>query len=429
MTRSTTLTAMLLCTALAQADDWPQWRGSRRDGVWREGGTIDKFAGPQVPIRWRAKISSGYSSPTIAQSRVYVSDRVAEPQQVERVHCFDAMSGKPLWSHSYPCVYQGIRYTAGPRAAITIHDGRAYSLGAVGHLFCFDAADGSVLWHKDMRVEYRVRMPGWGIAAAPLVEGELVIVQIGGRGACLVALDRKTGQERWRGLDDRCSYSAPIVVERQGRRVLICWTGDRVVGLDPATGTVLWAHPFPPLRAVDGIATPVVDGERLFLSGFYEGSLMLRLAPDGLSVQELWRRHGKNERLTDALHCLMSTPILDRGHIYGVDSYGELRCLLASTGERVWESLAATPKARWSNAHMVQQADRVWLLNERGELIISRLTPQGYHEISRAKLLDPTPVQFKGRGGVCWSHPAFAYKHVYARNDEELVCASLALPE
>jgi len=397
--------------------------------VWREGGTIDKFAGPEVPIRWRAKISSGYSSPTVAQSRVYVSDRVTEPQQVERVHCFDAMSGKPLWSHSYPCVYRGIRYPAGPRAAITVHDGRAYALGAVGHLFCLDAADGRVLWRKDMRVEYRVRMPVWGIAAAPLVEGELVIVQIGGRGACLVALDRKTGQERWRGLDDKAAYSPPIVVERQGRRVLVCLTGERVVGLDPATGAVHWAHPFPPAHAPDGIATPVVDGDGLFVSAFYEGSLMLHLAPDGLSVQELWRRRGKNERSTDALHCLISTPILDRGYIYGVDSYGELRCLLASTGERVWESLAATPKARWSNAHMVRQAGRVWLLNERGELIISRLTPTGYHEISRAKLLDPTRVQFKGRGGVCWSHPAFAYKHVYARNDEELVCASLARPE
>jgi hypothetical protein len=112
--------------------------------------------------------------------------------------------------------------------------------------------------------------------------------------------------------------------------------------------------------------------------------------------------------------------------VYGVDSYGELRCLRADNGERVWESLDATPRVRWGTIHMVRNGDRIWMLNERGDLLICRLSPTGYQELSRAHLLEPTEEQLRQRGGVCWSHPAFADKHVFARNDRELVCASLA---
>jgi outer membrane protein assembly factor BamB len=114
------------------------------------------------------------------------------------------------------------------------------------------------------------------------------------------------------------------------------------------------------------------------------------------------------------------------GHVFGVDSYGELRCLRADTGERVWENQTATPRARWSNIHMVRQENRIWMFNERGELIIAKLSPAGFEEISRAKFIEPTTDQLDQRGGVCWSHPAFANKHVFARNDKQLVCASLA---
>jgi len=123
----------------------------------------------------------------------------------------------------------------------------------------------------------------------------------------------------------------------------------------------------------------------------------------------------------------MATPLLQGDYVYGVDSYGELRCLQANNGDRIWEDLTATPKERWSNIHMVQNGKRVWMFNELGELIISELSPEGFNEISRAKLIEPTEGQLERDGkGVCWSHPAFANKHVFARNDNELVCASLA---
>ncbi|HXT57638.1 MAG TPA: PQQ-binding-like beta-propeller repeat protein, partial [Pirellulales bacterium] len=346
---------------------------------------------------------------------------------LERVHCFDWKTGKPIWKHVYVCEYRGVGYEAGPRAAVTIDEGRAYALGAMGHLHCLDAADGTVLWQKFLNREYNIRMPIWGIAGSPLIEQGLVIVQIGGSNdACLVAFDKATGEEKWRALGDEASYSAPIVIEQAGQRVLVCWTGGNVVGLNPTTGEVYWKHPFEPRQMVIAIATPVVDRDRLFVSCFYDGSLMLKLDRDRLAVEQLWRRLGPSEMKTDSLHCMIGTPLLEGDYVYGIDSYGELRCLDAATGDRVWESQEPTPRVRWSTVHMVKNHGKVWMFNERGELIISKLSPAGYQEISRAKLIEPTMLQLPLRGGVCWSHPAFAYRHVFARNDEALVAADLS---
>jgi outer membrane protein assembly factor BamB len=412
-----------------RADDWPQWRGPNRDGVWHESGLVEKFADKELKIAWRQPIASGYSGPTVAAGRVFVTDRQVEPKQIERVLCFDEKSGKPLWTHAYDCAYEKVGYTAGPRASVAIDGGRAYALGSMGHLHCLDVSSGTVLWSKDCNELYKIRMPIWGISASPLVEGESVIVQIGGEGACLVAFDKKSGEEKWRALGDNASYSAPIMVEQAGRRVMVCWTGDSVSGLDPVTGEVLWRHPFKPAKMVINVATPVVDDGRIFLTSFYDGSMLLRLAKDHLAVESLWARSGRDEMHTDALHSIISTPYFDGEYVYGVDSYGEFRCLDAKTGDRVWESLEPTPKSRWSTIHMVRNGERMWMFNERGELLIARLSPKGYEEISRARLIAPTRVQLSMRGGVCWSHPAYANRHVFARNDEELVCASLAVGE
>jgi len=421
---------VILVSVVIRADDWPQWRGPARDGIWREDGIIESFDAEQIPILWRAEIASGYSGPTVAHGRVYVTDRLTEPKQQERVHCFDARTGEPLWTHAYDCVYRGVGYEAGPRASVTTDDGRAYSLGTMGHMFCFDASSGKVLWKKDMNAEYDIEMPIWGIAAAPLIEGDVVILQIGGaNGACVVALDRKTGSEHWKALSDRASYAAPITIEQGGQRVVVCWTGDNVVGLNPSNGEVYWKHPFKPTRMVINIATPAYQTERLFVTSFYDGSLMLKVDRTKPRVSQIWRRLGPNERKTDSLHSIISTPYLQGDYVYGVDSYGQLRCLEAATGDRVWENLTAGPNVRWGTIHMVRNGDKTWLFNELGELVIARLSPAGFDEISRAKLIEPTKVQLRRRGGeqgVCWAHPAYANRHVFARNDESLVCASLA---
>ncbi len=411
-----------------RADDWAQWRGPTRDGVWRETGLVKKFKKPQLDIQWRMPIGSGYCGPTVASGRVYVTDRVVEPKQIERVHCFDAQTGKVVWDYEYDCNYRGVSYDAGPRASVLIDDGRAYSLGAMGNFICFDAAKGDVLWKKDLNTEYKIKMPVWGISASPIVDKDLIIVEIGGEGgASFVAFDKKSGKEKWHAMDDAISYSAPIIIDHGGTHELVCYTGENVVGLDPQTGEVFWKHPFPPRQMVIGIAAPVYHDGVLFITNFFDGSLLLKLSKDGKSVTKVWQRAGKNEKETDSLHSIISTPYLKGKYIYGVDSYGELRCLDLMTGDRVWESDKAVPHDRWATIHFVQNGDRMWMFNEKGELIIGKLSPKGFKEISRAKLLEPTKDQLPSRrGGVCWSHPAYADKHVFARNDKEIVCADLS---
>ncbi len=409
---------------LTIGDDWPQWRGPTRDGVWNETGIVESFSSEQLPYRWEQPIGPGYCGPTVADGRVYVSDRITEPRQMERILCLDADTGESLWTFSYDCVYS-LSYTAGPRASVTIDQGRAYALGAMGHLHCLDAKQGTVIWKADLADQFDVRIPVWGISAAPLIVDDLIILHIGGRGACVVALDKQSGAERWRALDDRPSYSAPILIQQAGQPVVVCWNGDSVAGLAPKTGEVYWRYAFPPTKMPIGVATPVVARDRLFVSSFYDGSLMLRLGRQRPSVQKIWQRRGGNERNTDSLHCMISTPLILGDYVYGVDSYGQLRCLKADDGNRVWEDLTATPPNRWSNIHMVRNGDRIWMFNERGQLIIGKLSPNGFDAISRTQLIEPTREQLQRRDGVCWSHPAYANRHIFARNDRRIVCASL----
>lgn len=164
----------------------------------------------------------------------------------------------------------------------------------------------------------------------------------------------------------------------------------------------------------------------MFLSVFYDGSRLIELGKDEATARELWHRQGINERTTDALHCMISPPYFDGDHIYGIDSYGQLRCLEASTGDRIWENLEAIPQGRWGTGFMVPQGDRTWIVTERGDLVIARLTPQGYTEIDRTRLIEPTtPLRQRPEGTVLWSYPAFAGTRVYVRNDRELVCVEL----
>lgn len=408
------------------ADDWPQWRGANRDGVWTEDNVVARFGKKRLDPAWKVTIGPGYSGPTVADGRVFVTDRQTEPSQKERVLCFDAQTGAEIWKQEYDCPYS-ISYQAGPRASVTIDNGRAFALGAMGHLHVFEASTGKLVWKADLNEKYAIQMPIWGIAASPLIYGDLVILHIGGAdGACIVALEKNTGEEKWKSLRDRAQYSAPIIVKQGEQDVLVCWTGDSIAGLNPLDGKVFWRVEMTPRNMPIGISTPVVEGDRLFVTSFYDGSLMLQLDQQQPKVKELWRRCGANERETDALQSIIATPLFAGDYIYGVDSYGELRCLKAENGDRVWEDLTATPKARWSNIHMVTHGAEVWMFNERGELLIGKLSPKGFKEIDRTKLIDPTEEQLRMRGGVCWSHPAFANRHIFVRNDNELAAFDLS---
>jgi len=416
-----------------QDPQWPQWRGPQRDGVWSQELELQAFPQDGLEVLWRAPIGPGYTGPTVADDRVFVMDRLRRPEQVERVLCFDARSGIQIWEHRYPCVYAGVGYEAGPRASVTVHDKQAYSLGSMGHLHCFDVG-GTVLWQRDLNQEYGIsdnsRMPTWGIAASPLIYQQWVIVQIGaGRGAGLVAFDKDTGEEAWKCLDDRAQYSSPILVRQADQDVLVIWTGDSVAGIDPSNGQVHWRYPFPPKEMPIGVASPIVRNDQLFVTSFYDGSLMLRLKPESLEVEKVWARVGENEQRTDALQSIIGTPVWIGDHLYGVDSYGQFRCLEAQTGQRVWENLDIVPTARWATVHIIQFPDadssRVLIFNERGELLLGELSPNGFNEIGRTSLIRPTTPQLNQRGGVCWAHPALTADTIIVRNDEEIVCLRL----
>ena len=412
------------------SQDWPQWRGVDRDGV---------IANPIVPsteaptLTWTKEIAGGYSGPTVADGKVYVMDRVGEPKQIERVHCFDLSTGEKVWSHQYEADYKGIGYPAGPRASVTIHDGKAYSIGSMGHAFCFDAAEGTVLWEIDFNEQYKIaaskRMPIWGIAGSPLIAGSNVVFHVGGNdGACIVAIDLKSGQETWRALDDRAQYTAPVLMEYNDTQSIVCWTGDSISALDPESGEVVWRFKFKPRQMPIGIATPVIKDGQIFVTSFYDGSLMLKVDDDGKGVTKVWSAVGPNEKMTKSLQSIISTPIWLGDYIYGVDSYGQLRCLEAKTGKRIWENLDAVPKARWSTIHFVRNGsdgDTIWMFNERGEILLGKLSPEGFEELSRYKIIDPTSGQLQRRGGVCWSHPAFADQSIIVRSDKEIKCWKL----
>ncbi len=423
---SSFLVAIAVCVTLARGEDWPQWRGPARDGRWQAEGIVEQLPDGQLPLTWSVPIGSGYSGPTVSDGLVYVTDRQgAADKMTERVLCLDSSNGSIVWKHEYPVTYK-IDYTAGPRASVTIDGGTAYSVGAMGHFFAFEARSGKLLWQHDLNDEYDINMPAWGIAASPLVYQDLVIQQVGGsKGACLVAFDRASGKEVWRALDERAAYSSPIILRQANEDVLVAWTGESLSGLSPRTGKVYWREPMLPSRMPIGIASPSVDKDLVFVSSFYDGSLMVRLMKDKLAIEKVWRIVGPTEQKTESLHAMIGTPIVSDGYVYGVDSYGEFRCLNAETGARIWESQAAVPRDRWSTIHMVRRADKVWMFNERGELLITKLSPTGLEILDRCQLIEPTTKQLPRRGGVCWTHPAFAEQSIFVRNDERLIKASL----
>lgn len=415
--------------SFVSADDWSQWRGNQRDGVWKEDGIIKQFTAESLTPLWRQPIGTGYSSPTVVGNNVLVMD-YDEKKQDESIRCFDLKTGEQKWAQTYHSEYT-VSYTAGPRAAVTVSDGKAYGVGAMGWLHCIDVDSGEVQWKKDLNAQYEIasdrRMPIWGIAPSPLVHGKTLILQIGAKGACVVGLDKSSGAELWRALDDRGHYSSPVVTQQNDQAVVVCWTGDGVAGLNPDSGQVHWHHPFKPKRMPIGVATPVIKDNKIFLTSFYDGSMMLEMSQDEFKVKQLWHLVGENERSTEALHSIISTPIWIDDHIYGVDSYGELRCIKSDDGSRVWEDLTAVKKSRWGTIHFVSHGDDVWMSNEQGELMIGQLSPSGLKIGSRAKVLKADQMRTPNRkGGVCWSHPAYANKCVVLRNDTELICISLA---
>lgn len=439
---------LLLATLLApaaRADDWPQWFGPQRDGVWREQGVMEKFPAAGLKPLWRRPVGAGYSGPAVANGRVYLTDRqlrqgAQNPRNpferrkipgVERVLCLDARDGSVLWRDEYECAYT-VSYAAGPRSTPLVADGKLYTVGAEGDVRCYDAASGKLAWKATLGPGDGTATPTWGFSASPLVEGNLLIC-LGDAENVVVAFDRNTGNVAWKALKARePGYCPPVVYEHGGRRQLIVWHPQALVSLDPQTGKEHWSQPFEAENGLS-IAMPQKLSDRLFVSSNYEGSRMFQLDANEPRVELLWKRGGKGRGEENrTLYALMCTPFLRGDHVYGVGRDGALLCLNASDGTIAWQDYKATTgePLNWGTAFLIAHGEpkgdvqRFFLFNEKGDLILADLSPKGYRELSRTHLIDP--VNTDAQRPVVWSYPAFAGQCVIVRNDEEVICYSLA---
>ena len=425
---------LLAIVASAPAADWPEWRGAGRQGIWKETDVVERFPPEGLRVTWRVPILAGYSGPAVAKGRVFLLDhaRTNGTKVTERVLCLNERTGRILWTRTWTADYRGLDYANGPRATPTVDDDRVYVLGAMGSLRCLRTKDGSEVWSSDFVGDFGAVVPGWGTSSAPLVVGSRLIAVTGGKGnAKVVAFDKHTGKEIWRALSDdsETGYSQPVLIHH-GRPQVVVWHAAALDSLDVETGAIVWSQPFR-VTMNTPIATPAWNAPHLLVSAFFDGSRMMELATTG-QARLAWASQGSNEIKSDKLHTLMSQPVIEGDYVYGICSYGQLRCLRRSTGERVWETQAVTvEKARNSSAWLVRYQDRVFILNDRGELIIARLSPSGYSEISRQKVIQPTsaPGARRELGAVAWSHPAFANRHIIVRNDHEVIRISLDLKD
>ena len=416
---ATIVACLLLRPSAPRTEDWPQWRGPHRDSVCAETNLLESFPAEGLKVRWRMPAGWGFSSPVVAEGRVYLADSVVEkPQAKERVRCFDESTGDVLWTHLYDVAYEDWAFDPsqeiGPVATPIVSDGRIYVVGRVGHLFCLDARTGDVCWQKDLVQDYQIKFaPG---APSPLIEGDLLILFIGGTpDACVVALRKDTGTEVWKSGDESLTFSSPIIVSAGGARQLIVWTQESVTAFNPATGETWWRQ-----RLLTGsdyaVSTPVCDKDRLLIGG-----LMFQLDADKPEARVVWPESKSPSR---RIYSHTSTALILGDHLYTAKSSGELICVDANSGEQVWETAAVTDLKGGATINLTPNGDSVLLYTDRGELIRARLTPQGYEEISRTLVLQPT-FPFGGRN-LTWSSPAFADRLIFARSGKELICASLA---
>lgn len=412
-------------------EDWPQWMGPNRDNQWKIDKAIEKFPSDGPKKLWSTPIAGGYSGPAVAGDKLFVTDFVTEQNVrvdnfgrkgfsgTERILCINATNGEILWKHEYP-VNTTVSYPAGPRCTPVVDGDRVYTVGAEGDLFCLNTQTGKVVWEKNLKKVYSANSALWGYAAHPLIDGDKLITLAGTSGNQTVALNKKTGEQIWAyGTAPEQGYSPPTIITAGKRRLLILPNPAAINAVDPETGKEVWTTPY---EASNGsiIMSPIKIDNYLYIGGYSNRNLLLELSPDGSSVKVLWRDKAKV-----GLSPVNVQPIAVGKVIYGCDQSGELLAFQVPDGKRLWETSKPISKRpqQSGTAFIVKQADKFILFNESGELILADLSPKGYEELDRIKIIEPTNNAF-GRD-VVWCAPAFANGSVYVRNDESLVAYKL----
>jgi outer membrane protein assembly factor BamB len=398
--------AVLFLFAALGFADWPQWLGPTRDGA-----TPDKVtAWKEAPkVLWRAPVGEGHSSPVVSGGKAFLHARVKGKDR-EEVIAWDAKEGKELWRTPYDRGAFTSIFGNGPRATPAVVDGKVYAFGVTGFLTCLDAAKGEKVWQVDTLKTFQAANLFFGASSSPLVEGDKVLVNVGGKGASIVAFGKEKGDVAWKALDDKASYSSPIAIGSGVERQVIFLTAAGLVSLNPADGKVFWQVPLVD-KLSESSTTPVRSGDILLGSSVTYGSVGLKLeTKDGKpSASQAWKN--------DALTCYFSTPVaVGKEHLYMVTgSIGQpsatLRCVDAKTGKELW----SRPKVGRYHAALVRTGDdKLLMLEDTGHLVLLEPNAKEYKELARAKVCGDT-----------WAHPALTDGRLYLRDDREILCVQL----
>ena len=383
--------ALLLAVSLATAADWPQFRGPQRDGVSRETGLLPEWPADGPAELWTVELGGGYSGIAVSDGRLFTMFSAGGD---EFVVALEVASGKELWRVRAGDKFKDM-FGDGPRSTPTVDGERVYALGAKGKLLALSAADGKQLWSHDLVEAYGAESPKWGFAASPIVDGDLLLLDVGGSdGGSIVAFDKKSGAERWRSQDDTASYSAPIIIEVGGQRQAVFFTATRIVSVDPADGKLLWKKTWKTAYDVNA-ATPVfIPPDRLFISSGYDvGGAVYKVGATG--VEELWR----NREMKNKFH----TSVLHDDHLYGFDEK-IFKCIDAATGRMMWQA------RDFGHGSLIYADGHLLALGDKGLLGLVEANPEAYREKSRATVLK----------GKSWTPPTLADGKLFVRDEKVL---------
>ena len=411
------LPVALILTLPLRAGDWPQWRGPNRDGHAPTARLPLKWPATAPKPAWKIKIGEGYSGAAIAGGKVFAIAR-DHRTQTERAFCFDLAIGKQLWTLKYRATFQAPDPTAGrgPNATPTVDGDRVYFFGLAGMLTCVEIASGKILWRHNCLKEYwgvavtddgdDAWFPPCGASASPLVDGDTVIVPIGGKKAgAVTGFDRSTGKLLWRALPDPSSYASPLIASPGGVKQIVAFTGTRMVGLRSADRELLWHEPFA-ARYQQTIISPVVWKDRVVIGGEGKPTLCVKLTRDGdkLKKELAWKNPD--------LKMYLTTPVVVHDHLIGFDHRTHrLACIAMSTGETVWTS----PGFGTRHLSIVAVGNTLLLLTLDGNLIAARVSEKDYEQLAKWK------VSEKGT----WAHLSVAGNRLLVKGPEELMCYEL----
>jgi len=392
-----------LCAA--PAADWPQFLGPERNGAYHGPALGRPWPKEGPPVVWQRQVGQGFSGPVVSGNRLILFHRIEDRATIE---CLETRTGKALWKAEYPTDYRDdFGFDKGPRATPAIAEGRVFTFGAEGRLSCWQLADGTAVWSLDTQKDYGAPKGFFGRACSPLVESNLLILNIGGRdGAGIIAFDCATGARRWQATDDEASYASPVATTFQGRRIVLSLTREALVALSPADGRVIFRYPWRPrLSASVSAATPLVIGDLIFISASYgAGASLLRFKDSGPEV--IWSRD-------DSLSNHYATSVQHGGFLYGwhgrQETGCELRCVDLQTGNVRWTE----PGLKAGSVTLA--GDELLVLTEQGLLLRAPAKPDGFKPTARVQAL---PVEVR-------AFPALANGLFFARSKDRLVCLDL----